>query len=849
MIGGGQPMNNDRHFRSVIRRRHIVHRNSVLAIIAVVVISALALLHLRGEAQRQAETTTQNLARSVEQTLDGMISAIDITLQISTDEIARRLADRKTDPGEITHFLMRQQARIPHLDLLRATDDQGNSIYGGGIVTPQNNSDREYFKFLQHNPDAGLVISPPVIGKISQKWIWLMARRITKPDGSFGGVVYASIFIDELERILRQVKMEAGSVIALRDNDLGLISRTTFDGVNPLPIGDRRLSVPLQNALKIDPRQGTFYSDKTNPDSISRIYSYRRSATYGHTVFIGLDLKRALAGWYQQAAFIGGLGVVLILTILILSRQVDLKAVEQRRGERALEQERLTAQRYLDVAGVMLLALDANGRISMVNKMGSQLLGRPEAELIGLDWIESFVPVEERGVVHETFDRLMGGDGELPIHFENRIVNAAGDQLLMAWTNSLLHDDGGNITGVLSSAEDITERKQAEAELRDSKLAAESASRAKSKFLATMSHEIRTPLSGVIGMTDLLLDGPLNSEQNDYVQTIRASARALLSVVDDILDLTKLDAQRIKIEAVPFVLREVLNDIALILRPRAVEKGLHFAIAIATDLPVAVMGDPSRLRQVLLNLGSNAIKFTESGEVTMRVAAEGKSHLRFEVHDTGIGIDDETIPRLFEEFVQADASIARRFGGSGLGLTISRCLVDLMGGVITVNSQLGQGSTFSFVLPMDAAQLPPPVDDHDADRGLPPLNILMAEDNPVVAKVLESIVRRAGHQVTVVTDGQAAVEAAEGIDFDVILMDMRMPKMDGPAATRAIRGLPGPRGKVPILGVTANAFEEDHQRCLDAGMTACISKPVTSDKLFAAISGAFGPRAARQQPS
>jgi len=383
--------------------------------------------------------------------------------------------------------------------------------------------------------------------------------------------------------------------------------------------------------------------------------------------------------------------------------------------------------------------------------------------------------------------------------------------------------------------------------LEESLVVAQQANSAKTLFLATMSHEIRTPLGGVIGMADLLLDAPLPRDQYQHVQTIRASARALLTVVDDILDLTKLDAGKIVIETAPFRLRQVLDDIELILRPRAAERGLNFSVKVAKDVPEAVMGDGPRLRQILLNLGSNAIKFTESGEVTVRVVTEGNDHLRFEVEDTGIGIDETTRGRLFEEFFQADGGLQHGVG-SGMGLNISRRLVELMGGSVTVDSHAGRGSTFRVVLPLTAAAPPTSVDPSPAQTPLPPLKVLVAEDNPVNATVLATIVRRAGHQVTVVGDGRAAVEAASTQDFDIILMDMRMPLLDGLAATRTIRALPNLRGRVPILGVTANAFKEDQQSCLDAGMDGYVSKPVTAERLFAAIHAAFEPTSAVHLP-
>ena len=388
-----------------------------------------------------------------------------------------------------------------------------------------------------------------------------------------------------------------------------------------------------------------------------------------------------------------------------------------------------------------------------------------------------------------------------------------------------LLDPADPSVGTIWVLDDLTDRKLAEA------------NQAKSAFLAMMSHEIRTPLSAVVGTTELMLGMTLTPELARHVRTIRTSMQTLLAVVDDILDISKLDAGRAETIATPFSLGRILEDLAVILRPQATARGVGFSIEAAPELSDGLLGDGARLRQVLLNLVGNAIKFTEEGGVAIRVRAEGEGLVRFEIEDTGIGIDDEAVKQLFQDFFQADGSISRRFGGAGLGLAICRRLVDLMGGRIGVDSRLGHGSTFHVVLPLPAAEVPAVSEAEDVPF-LAPLDLLVAEDNPVNAMVLEALLRRAGHRVTVVANGRDAVAALVGQYFDVVLMDMRMPVMDGLTATRAIRALPGAPGRVPIIGVTANAFVEDQRQCLKAGMNGYVSKPVTLAKLTAAIAAA-----------
>ncbi len=588
--------------------------------------------------------------------------------------------------------------------------------------------------------------------------------------------------------------------------------------------------------------EGSKWQELLHPEDVQAyVQEFRRVVQAQMPFRAEARVRRADGEWRLMAAyaeprrsaggeFLGHVGLCLDIT-------------ERKETEEALQSsEEKFRQLAESVHEVFWMMSPAGGEVLYVSPAYEQIWGKSCDSLYQdpMSWTEAIHP-DDRDRAHALFARQVQGE---VVESEYRIRTTDGQQKWICDRAFPIRNQSGQVIRLVGIAEEITERKRYEADLIAARESAEAANQAKSRFLANMSHEIRTPMNGVIGMVQLLLETPLTPEQRRYATVAQESGRALITLIDDILDISKIEAGRITLEKVSFDVHDIVEQVVQLSRVQANAKGLRVRSRVSARIPRLLSGDPHRLRQVLTNLLSNATKFTERGEVILEaeLANESAGHatIRFSITDTGIGIRSDQIAGLFSPFTQADTSTTRKYGGTGLGLAICKHLVEMMGGTIGVKSQMHQGSTFWFTAVFVLVLPEQHHSTNEVEDGLPGLRngttfrvqagrILVAEDNATNREVILAQLRRLGHKPTAVTNGEEAVAAVAHGRYDLVLMDCEMPVMDGFEATRLIHTSTGAR--VPIIAVTANATPADHDRCLREGMDDYITKPTELGRL------------------
>ncbi len=817
-------------------RRSIFAIWATVAALAVATISAAWWLVDRAEREARAETGERvtRFVSGAEAALNRSFIETDLLLSDIGDLVA---ADGTFDRSDVGLMLRSVAKRNTEFRDLAVIDAEGHVLVAGrpqterlGVPLPLS-----FVRATLSQSTSTLAISAPLQNFASAERVLYFARPLAMKS-SRPVMVVAEIPVVNITTILAQSVQIPGLVVTLERDDGELLAS--------VPSSEVQLGRRLAKPLPAEALRSLAVRAPGRLDSAPSFLAARTSLYRSVRISAGISEEVALSAWKHYRGQVGSVvgGFFAMLLVVGCAAQWQLGRMAKARSE--IAQAKAILDRALAAMADGFLLCDAQDCVVVWNCRYLEIFPWLRTVLEVGTRFEDIVEVAARalhGGPEQDAERVAWRDKRLAQHRSGRGMFEQEFQ-----DGSVIHvierrtPDGGTV----SVMRDIT---LAERELTRAKLEAEASNHAKSQFLAAMSHEIRTPLNGVLGMNSLLLKTPLNDEQRNYARTIRSSGRALLTLINDILDLSRVEAGRTELVIAEFDPERMVEEVVTSVATRAQEKGLRFDVQYQRGLPAVLLGDEGRLRQVLFNLVGNAVKFTERGSVLVKLEHRPIDSDRLELHmvvsDTGIGISTNALPTLFERFRQADSGIARRYGGSGLGLAISRGLIDLMDGRIDVDTEVGRGSTFHIRVTLrrgHSARLAPADTRFDVeDDMIQGLRILVAEDNEVNQLVVSAMLAHQGHTCDLVADGAEAVAKVAAGTYDLVLMDIQMPNLDGLAATRLIRGLGTPAAQIPIIALTANAMAEDRDAYLAAGMDDHVSKPIDAKELARAIARAL----------
>ena len=650
------------------------------------VLSIQSVEQSRRQHELSAEVMTQNVANALDENLTNSIERIDLAIRTVADELERQLSSRHgIDEVAMTHFLNRHEARHPEVEAFRIANADGLVILGKGLNKQAGVSwaDREYFISHRAHPEKGLHIAKPRLGRVAQQYIVGFSRRYNYPDGQFAGVISAPIALNLFTDRLKQFDVGKKGTIVMRDADSGLITR-----VPPIPdkdvgkMGNSAISPELKAIAASDTMATTYYTP-TSADGYQRIVSFRRLKQANMYVLVGAASEDYLAEWHSEVLKTTILAGSFMLLSLVLGGFLLhlLKQAEQREIDLSERESRLKA--IIENEPECIKVVNRQGLLQEMNPAGLAIIEADNFEQVQLQPVISVIAPEHQAAFNALHQRVLAGE---TVQAEFETIGLKGGRRWVE-THASPFNDHGEICQ-LAVTRDITVRKQAEAELLEhrnhleklveertlalsvTKEAAESASRAKSTFLANMSHELRTPMNAIMGMTELVMRNTQETKQKEQLSKVMQASRHLLAIINDILDISRIEAERLPLEQIDFHIDSVLENLNNLIAHKVSEKGLSLHLEPDPEIrSLALRGDPMRLGQILLNLSSNAVKFTAAGHIVIRVHAIEQSPdevlLRFEVIDSGMGISPEDQQRVFSSFEQADASTTRKYGGTG----------------------------------------------------------------------------------------------------------------------------------------------------------------------------------------
>lgn len=806
------------------------HRLLPLHTVALVAFGGLAALWWEGSrlladhrqaAVSEARQSGDQIARALEATNLALSWAAE---RLADDVAGREGTGRWTDERLAEHanalrfvgkiYLLDRSGQVSALSEMTDSPEEGSS-----------NSD--YFE-AHRQGDGGLVVGLPEESSSGKGPSLPITKRITAPDGTFGGVAVAQMKLAWLEeKVLTSEELPEAALLLARQD--GTILAAHLPELGGAQLRRTQLTALAENTGG----RWTAQPEGGWPAVLQQLaVTYPLPGTQLQVVLLSQPLQILEA---MEPVVLATVGAILLVAFIVFFTAARISRAQERHRR---------AEAYLrDAIGSIhegFILIDPQHRLVTCNQRFLDLF--PSIKALAPQPgtpIGPIIAAAAEDLDHS--DLRTGKDAWIAGRWENFRTSPSGEQRVRMkdgrWVE--MHDTRLPDGGVAGVRLDVTAQIATEERLRQAAHQAEAANRAKSTFLAIMSHELRTPMTSVLGMADLLLQSHLTEEQRRHIAALQAAARTLLTLLNDILDFSKIEAGELTLESIDFELRNTVSEVTALLAPTASQKGLALEVD-AGQTAVWVRGDPVRLQQILFNLVGNAIKFSLQGTVRVTVevrhGAEEEA-IRLVCDDDGIGIPEAQRARLFLPFSQADASMARRFGGSGLGLAISRRLAEAMGGSISYEPREGGGSRFAVSLHLPRGQAPRALPAPDATEAPPrgDLRILLAEDNGANRLLIETFLSNAGHHVTAVENGVEAVERAAREEFDLILMDLQMPVMDGLEATRRIRALSGKTAGVPIIALTADAMPEHRASYLKAGLTEVLTKPIDWPQLFARL--------------